>query len=106
MQFFRKKQCPCITIRTYYSWFARRPYLTKDWEAIAKILGTIFSTEEKSIELTGRACRKRMDRLLNKFQQEDKKSLKKCQNSVSMVKTKSVLLNVQNELPFCMTANA
>ena len=88
--FFRKKQCPCIIIRTYYSWFdrnmapfrwpttandlvivtevaARRPRFTMDWEAITKILSAVFSTEQKSIELTGRACRERMDRLLDCF---------------------------------------
>ena len=66
---------------------ARRPSFTTDWEAIAKILSAVFSTEEKSIEITGRSSRERMDRLLNKFQ-----------NSFSVVETKNVLLNVQNEL--------
>ena len=56
-----------------------------------KILTTVFSTEGKSIELKGRACRKPMSWLFNKFQQVGK-------NFVSVVKTKNVLLSVWNEL--------
>lgn len=58
----------------------RWPRLTTDWKAIVKIVSAVLNTEEKSIKLTGRACRERIDRLLNKFRfcGWDQKRLAKC----------------------------
>lgn len=56
---------------------ASRPSKPVDWEAIAGTLSVIFSTEEKAIDLKGRGCRERMERLLEKFKSEDSKSLKR-----------------------------
>lgn len=56
---------------------ARRPNSPSDWEVIAVVLSQAFSTDDNQVELSGRACRERMDRLLTKYNEEDKKSLKK-----------------------------
>ncbi|XP_015753499.1 PREDICTED: UPF0329 protein ECU05_1680/ECU11_0050-like isoform X2 [Acropora digitifera] len=56
---------------------ARRPKCTADWEEIAQRLSTEFSTENRAVKLTGRACRERLDRLIAKYVEEDKKALKK-----------------------------
>ena len=53
------------------------PSKPADWESIAGVLSSAFSTEDKPIELKGRGCRERMDRLLEKFRAEDSKSLKR-----------------------------
>jgi hypothetical protein len=55
----------------------RKPQTPNDWDEIARVLSEAFSTTDKNIELKGRGCRERMDRLLEKHEQEDKKSLKK-----------------------------
>jgi hypothetical protein len=56
---------------------ARNPKSTVDWESIAGFLSQAFSTDEKTIDLTGRACGERMDRLITKHEEDDKISLKK-----------------------------
>ena len=56
---------------------ARRPVVPADWDTIAQILSQEFSSTEKVVELTGRACREHLDRLLKKFEEDDKKALKK-----------------------------
>ena len=56
---------------------ARKPKSPADWETIAGILRKAFSSDDKQVDLTGRACRERLERLINKFKEEDKKSLKK-----------------------------
>ena len=48
-----------------------------DWDNVASTLSTAFSTDEKKVEITGRACRERLKRLLIKYNEDDKKSLKK-----------------------------
>jgi hypothetical protein len=50
---------------------------SQDWEIIATRLSTLFSTEDKPVELKGRACRERMQRLIEKLKQEDARSLKR-----------------------------
>ena len=60
----------------------RKPQTPNDWDEIAHVLSEAFSTTEKKIELKGRGCRERMDRLLEKHEQEDKKSLKKYEINV------------------------
>ena len=54
-----------------------RPSKSTDWENIAGVLSTQFSTEEKPVELKGRGCRERLERLLDKFKLEDSKALKR-----------------------------
>jgi hypothetical protein len=56
---------------------ARNPKRPVAWESIAGILSQAFSTDEKKIDLTGRACRERMDRLITKHKEDDKISWKK-----------------------------
>ena len=55
----------------------RKPKSPADWETIAGIPSQAFSLDEKKVDLIGRACRIRLKRLINKFKDEDKKSLKK-----------------------------
>ena len=38
-----------------------------DWESIAGNLSQAFSFDDKQVDLTGRACRERLERLINKF---------------------------------------
>ena len=56
---------------------ARNPKSGADWEIITCLLNKAFSTDNNRIELTGQACRERMDRQLAKHEQDDKKLLKK-----------------------------
>ena len=56
---------------------AAKPVGSQDWEIIATRLSTLFSTEDKPVELKGRACRERMQLLIEKFKQEDARSLKR-----------------------------
>ena len=43
-----------------------------EWETIPCAL-----TDDKSVEVTGRACREQLDRLIAKYKEDDKRSLKK-----------------------------
>ena len=56
---------------------ARKPTCATKWDVIASILSTVFSTNERKVVLTGRACRERLNCLLNKYLEEDKKALKR-----------------------------
>lgn len=55
-------------------WMPEKP---ADWDKIADRLSEAFSTDQKVVELKGRGCRERMDRLLEKFEKEDAKSFKR-----------------------------
>ena len=55
---------------------ARRPKCTADGEEIAQRLLTEFSTENRAVKLTGRACREHLDCLIAKYVEKDKKALK------------------------------
>ncbi|KAK3732011.1 hypothetical protein QZH41_016892, partial [Actinostola sp. cb2023] len=48
-----------------------------DWDEIANSLGKAFSAEGKTVEMKGRGCRERMERLQEKHKNEDKKALKR-----------------------------
>jgi len=52
----------------------RKPTCATDWNVIAGILSTVFSTNERKV-LTGRACRERLDRILDKYLEDDKRAL-------------------------------
>ena len=54
-----------------------RPSKSADWDKIAGTLSALFSTEDKPVELKGRGCRERLERLLDKFKSDDAKSLKR-----------------------------
>ena len=56
---------------------ARKPTCGNEWDVIASILSTVFSMNERKVVLTGRACRERLDRILNKYLEDDKKALKR-----------------------------
>ena len=56
---------------------ARKPMCATEWDVIASILSTVFSTNERKVVLSGRACRERLDRILNKYLEDDKKALKR-----------------------------
>ena len=56
---------------------ARKPTCATKWDVMASILSTVFSTNERKVELTGRACRERLDRILNKYLEDNKKALKR-----------------------------
>ncbi|CAB4045983.1 Hypothetical predicted protein, partial [Paramuricea clavata] len=55
---------------------ARNPKSGAEWETIACVLSREFSTDDRNVEVTGRACRERMERLIAKYKEEDKRSLK------------------------------
>ena len=57
---------------------ATRPEKSSDWDNIASRLNPIFSlTNGKAVELKGRSCRERMERLLKKYKADDSAALKR-----------------------------
>ena len=52
----------------------RRPKCAADYEEIARVLSPIFSEDKKPVVLSGRACRERMNGLISKYLEEDKKA--------------------------------
>ena len=60
------------------------PVKPKDWEAIAARLSKMFTTESTQVELKGRGCRERLERLIDKFKAEDAKALKGFTNNSLM----------------------
>lgn len=61
---------------------ANRPKKPGEWEAIATRLSTVFSSEEKKVELKGRGCKNRMELLLTKYKAEDTRNLKRFANAM------------------------
>lgn len=58
--------------------YSTRPEKPSDWEVIAAKLSVLFSTkDDKSISLKGRGCRERLDLLIKKYKEEDRKALKR-----------------------------
>ena len=53
------------------------PEKPQEWEGIVKRLSEAFPTEAKQVELKGRGCRERMDRILDRYKEEDAKALKR-----------------------------
>ena len=49
------------------------PEKPDEWEAVARRLGKAFSTDSCTVELKGRGCREKMDRILTKYKEEDMK---------------------------------
>ena len=54
---------------------AHRPSKTLDWEQIAATLSEKFASEDKPVELKGRGCRERLERMLDKYKADDAKAL-------------------------------
>ena len=59
------------------------PEKPQEWDEVAKILSKAFSTNDKHVEVKGRGCREKMDRILEKYKSEDTKALKRqvCPNT-------------------------
>ena len=74
----------------------RRPKSAADWEEIAQRLSIEFSTENRVVKLTGRACRERLDRLITKYAEDDKKALKKFHEHVEHVERLAKIRNPGN----------
>lgn len=56
------------------------PEKPTDWEKIAETLSNLFTSWTKthqSIEIKGRGCRERMDRLVDKHKENEAKALKR-----------------------------
>ena len=56
---------------------AQRPSKPADWDDIATVLSSAFSTPSKTVQLKGRGCRERMDRLIAKYRADDSQSLRR-----------------------------
>ena len=57
---------------------ANNPEKPCDWDAIAIGLQSLFSgTVGKPVEIKGRSCRERMERLLKKYKDDDAVALKR-----------------------------
>ena len=56
---------------------SRKPQTHQEWDELATILSEVFSSDSNRVELKGRGCRERLTRLIEKNEQDDKKSLKK-----------------------------
>ena len=57
---------------------AQRPKKPADWTEIAERLSCAFSASGRlKVDLKGRGCRERLDRLVGKFRSEESKSLKR-----------------------------
>lgn len=55
----------------------RRPSKPAEWDEIAAILNSAFSTPSKTVQLKGRGCRERLERLVSKYREDDSQSLKR-----------------------------
>ena len=56
---------------------SRKPQTHQELDEIATVLSEVFSSVSNRVELEGRGCRERFARLIEKNEQDDKKSLKK-----------------------------
>ena len=56
---------------------SKRPQNPANWIDLAEALSKSFSTEEEPMQLKGRGCKERMDMLLQKYKDDDKKALKR-----------------------------
>lgn len=55
-----------------------RPRRPIEWLKIAEILNDLFSSDSKPVLLKGRGCKERIQLLLKKYDEEDKRALKRC----------------------------
>ena len=54
-----------------------RPDRLEQWQTIADRLNKAFSTEEFEMDVRGRGCRERLNLLVRKYREEDRKSLRR-----------------------------
>jgi len=52
----------------------RKPKCSGDYEEIARVLSAVFSEDKKPVVLSGRTCRERINGLISKYLEEDKKA--------------------------------
>lgn len=53
------------------------PEKPDEWEEVARRLSKEFSMDSYTVELKGRGCCEKMDRILTKYKEEDMKGLKR-----------------------------
>ena len=75
----------------------RRPKCPADYEEIARVLSPIFSEDKKPVVVSVRACRERMNGLISKYLEEDKKALFPTRDVNAMLK--SILVPTANGKP-------
>ena len=56
---------------------SRKPQTHQEWDELATVLSEVFSSDVNRVELKGCGWRERLARLIEKNEQDDKKSLKK-----------------------------
>ena len=56
---------------------ARNPEVPDDWAHIAVELSEAFSIAGKEVKIKGRGCKERIQLLINKYEENDKRALKK-----------------------------
>ena len=54
-----------------------RPERLEQWQTIANLLNKAFSTEKFEMDVRGRGCRERLNLLVRKYREEDRKSLRR-----------------------------
>ena len=74
MPFRWPKTCQDVMLATEVA--QRRPKCPADYEEIARVLSPIFRKTKKPVVLSGRACRERMNGLISKYLEVDKRLLK------------------------------
>ena len=68
------------------------PEKPKEWDEVAKILSKAFSTDDKQVEVKGRGCREKMDRILTSSHKSSEELMSKARVTVRM-SSKSYLRN-------------
>ena len=69
--------------------YSVRPEKPSDWESIAQKLSKVFTDHDdkgQSIAVKGRGCRERLELLVKKFRDEDRKALKRYVSFICIVK--------------------
>ena len=56
---------------------ANRPQRSQDWDKVAATLSKHFSTDDKPVQLTGRACKDRLNLLVLKYKADDARAIKR-----------------------------
>ena len=56
---------------------ARKPQTHEDCDEVAIVLSGVFSSDSNRVDLKGHGCQERLARLIEKNEQDEKKSLKK-----------------------------
>lgn len=70
------------------------PEKPAEWDTLAAKLSEAFSTDAKVVEVKGRGCRERIERLIDKYKKEDAKALKRCKVRVHLLYISSLLVIV------------